>query len=280
MELRHFAEVGDFLDAAGDFLVVREAEHNLILGVCSNLRETPEAYGSPYMAVVADGARVVAAALQTPPFRLILSEIDDPAAIGMLADDVVDRDLPGVMGPVEEVRAFVEERAARGGPPGHLHSSERIFRLRAVLPPRPVGGHSRVAGPGDRELVVAWVEAFMREALGDVDPAQVAADTDRWLAGRGRKIHLWENGDLVSLCGVGGPTPNGIRIGPVYTPPVLRGRGYASALVATVSQAALDEGRRFCFLFTDQANPTANRIYQAIGYEPVRDTDSYVFERP
>jgi hypothetical protein len=103
--------------------------------------------------------------------------------------------------------------------------------------------------------------------------------TDRWIAGRGRTLYLWEDGEPVSLCGVGGPTPNGIRIGPVYTPPASRGRGYASALVAAVSQAALDAGRRFCFLFTDAANPTANHIYQQIGYEHVRDVLVYDFER-
>jgi predicted GNAT family acetyltransferase len=67
---------------------------------------------------------------------------------------------------------------------------------------------------------------------------------------------------------------------PVYTPPALRGRGYASALVAAVSQAQLDAGRRFCFLFTDLANPTSNRIYQDIGYEAVCDVDEYRFEAP
>jgi predicted GNAT family acetyltransferase len=65
----------------------------------------------------------------------------------------------------------------------------------------------------------------------------------------------------------------------VYTPPGLRGRGYASALVAAVSQAQLDAGRTFVFLFTDLANPTANHIYQAIGYERVRDIDAWLFER-
>jgi predicted GNAT family acetyltransferase len=33
----------------------------------------------------------------------------------------------------------------------------------------------------------------------------------------------------------------------------------------------LDEGRTYCFLYTDLGNPTANHIYQAIGYEPVTD---------
>ena len=78
---------------------------------------------------------------------------------------------------------------------------------------------------------------------------------------------LWEDGGaVVSASGWGGPTPNGIRIGPVYTPPELRGRGYATALVAELSQTLLDEGRRFCFLFTDLANPTSNAIYERIGY--------------
>jgi predicted GNAT family acetyltransferase len=71
-----------------------------------------------------------------------------------------------------------------------------------------------------------------------------------------------------------------VRIGPVYTPPEARNRGYASALVAAISQAQLDAGRRFCFLFTDLANPTANHIYQAIGYEPVRDVDMWRHDRP
>lgn len=279
MGLQRFAEVGDFLEVAGDFLAAREAEHNLILGICSNLREAPEAFSdAPYLAAVRVGERVVAAALQTPPFRLVLSEIDDPAAIPLLVADLLDRDLPAVMGPVEHVRAFVEARAARGGPAAHLLESQRIFRLTAVRPPRPVPGRRRVAVPGDRRLVAAWFEAFMREVSDDADPAEVAATTDRWLAGRGRTLYLWEDGDAVSLCGVGGPTPNGIRIGPVYSPPEARGRGYASALVATVSQAELDAGRRFCFLFTDQANPTSNHIYQTIGYEPVRDVDVYRFD--
>jgi predicted GNAT family acetyltransferase len=73
------------------------------------------------------------------------------------------------------------------------------------------------------------------------------------------------------------PTPNGIRIGPVYTPPGLRRRGYASAATAAASQTELDNGRRYIFLFTDLSNPTSNKIYQQIGYEPVIDIDQLGF---
>ena len=275
MELTRYDDVEDFLAAAGDFLVAREAEHNLLLGVSQNVRDTPDAFSAaPYFATVTDGDRVLAAALQTPPFQLVLSEIDDAAAIPLLADDLVDRDLPGAVGPVEHIRAFMDARTARGAPPAHLMTSERIFRLSAVVPPRPTTGRARAAEQGDRALVARWLDAFMREALED-DPSDIEGMTDRWLSRRGRTLYLWEDGEVVSLAGVGSRTPNGVRIGPVYTPPEARNRGYASALVASISQAELDAGRRFCFLFTDLANPTSNHIYQTIGYEPVRDVDMW-----
>src|SRR5436189_143738 len=91
-------------------------------------------------------------------------------------------------------------------------------------------------------------------------------------------IVLWEDGGaVVSMAGFGGRTPSGTRIGPVYTPPDLRGRGYASALTAALTQRLLDGGLRFCFLFTDLANPTSNSIYQRIGYEPVSDVGLWSF---
>ena len=280
MRVRRFDHADAFLDAAEAFLVEREAEHNLILGVAANLRDVPEEFtGSPYLATVMIDGRVVAAAIQTPPFNVVLSEIDDPGAIALLADDLAERDLPGALGPVEHVRAFVDARLARGGPPARLEVSERIFRLTEVRPLPAVPGRLRRADGRDRDLVLDWIDAFMREVMEPADPSEVAAMTDRWLAGRGRTLYLWEDGGVVSLAGIGSRTPHGIRIGPVYTPPQARGQGYASALVAAMSRAALDAGRTFCFLFTDLANPTSNHIYQTIGYEPVRDVDLWRFER-
>ena len=63
----------------------------------------------------------------------------------------------------------------------------------------------------------------------------------------------------------------------MYTPPELRGRGYASNLVAAAAQQQLDAGRSFVFLFTDLANPTSNHVYESIGFERVSDIDRYVF---
>jgi predicted GNAT family acetyltransferase len=123
--------------------------------------------------------------------------------------------------------------------------------------------------------------AFHRESLPDEPPpADLAARVGWWIQGVGRTMYLWDVGDRVtSMVGVGSRTPHGARVGPVYTPPQERGRGYASALTAATSQAELDAGSQFCFLFTDLANPTSNHIYQVIGYQPVSDFDMYRFVR-
>ena len=74
-----------------------------------------------------------------------------------------------------------------------------------------------------------------------------------------------------------GKTPNGVRVNLVYTPPSLRSRGYATTCVGALTRRLLEQGNRFCFLFTDLANPTSNSIYQQLGYRPVSDTASYAF---
>jgi predicted GNAT family acetyltransferase len=89
---------------------------------------------------------------------------------------------------------------------------------------------------------------------------------------------IWDDDGPVSLAGWGGRTPNGVRIGPVYTPPEHRRHGYGSTVTAAVTAAQLAAGRRFCFLYTDLANPTSNKIYGDIGYEPVCDAIDYAFE--
>ena len=110
------------------------------------------------------------------------------------------------------------------------------------------------------------------------EAGQIARRVDHRLAESAGGIALWEDGGRpVSAVAFGSPTPAGIRIGPVYTPRELRGRGYASALTAHVSAQQLAAGRRFCFLYTNLANPTSNKIYVDIGYERVCDSVEYAF---
>jgi uncharacterized protein len=272
-----------FLEAAGSFLADREAEHNLLFGIAANLIADPDRpMTAPlYCATVRRDDAVVAAALMTPPSNIVMSWMADQDAVAALSADLERGRLPvpGITAPVDVARTFAERWASRHGLTAQRTMVERIYRVERVAAPRGVPGSTRIADREDRDLLVEWVHDFGREALGRTDDSQTLAIVDRALETGSRIFYLWEHeGQSVSVAGITGPTPNGIRLGPVYTPPPYRGRGFGSAVTAAASQAQLDQGRRFVFLFTDLTNATSNKIYQAIGYEPVIDIDQWSFE--
>jgi uncharacterized protein len=282
MQIERPKDADEFMARAGEFLLAREAVHNLSLGLSSRLRTHPLLYGEqPYFAVALEGGEVVAATMRTPPHNLILTAVDDRAAIGPLAEDAQSAfgSLPGVGGPREPVGLFAETWQARTGAKGEISMQMRIYEAEETRPPEGVPGSMRPYEERDRALVIAWMDAFVDEAMADAPHPE---SSEEWLQRRkddpDSGIVIWEaDGEAVSMGGYGGLTPNGIRIGPIYTPPDQRRRGYGSAVTAEMTQMLLDGGRRFCFLFTDLGNPTSNSIYQRIGYRPVADVDQWSF---
>jgi predicted GNAT family acetyltransferase len=126
-------------------------------------------------------------------------------------------------------------------------------------------------------LALEWFLAFHDDA--DEQAGRAPGESTRFLHFdlddmlrriRERRVYFWDDGGPVHLTGHNLPAYGVARIGPVYTPGPHRGRGYASAGVAEVSRLLRGDGARVC-LFTDQANPTSNRIYEAIGYRRVVD---------
>jgi uncharacterized protein len=282
VHLQRYEDVREFYRRAEPFLLTREAEHCLMLGLCNSLMTSDFYKEPPYLVLVEDKGNIVASALRTPPHNLILSEMVDESSVDIILDDVQEiyEALPGVLGPKAVSKAFANHWTARTGESHRLNLAERVYKLRAVRPIRGVSGEVHPAQKEDRDLLIEWFMAFTAEALDGMSREDAEKGVDFRLErdpNLGGLRLWWDDGKPVSFDGYGGPTPNGIRIGPVYTPPGLRGRGYASACVAATSQEMLDSGRTFCFLFTDLSNPTSNRIYQAIGYEPVADVDEYRF---
>jgi uncharacterized protein len=285
MHLSRYTDVEAYYRRAEPFFLAHEAEHNLQLGLCTTLLRQPEIYPlPPYLGVVEEDGEIIAVALRTPPHNFIVSLIPRadlaPEALALLAHDVLAEhaDLPGVVGPSAWSEAFAALWRAQTGRAYRESMRERIYALTAVRSPVGVTGRMRRATEADRPLLERWLAAFSDEALRD-EPIDPPAWVEQVLTSPLRVVCLWDDGQPVSLACAGNPTPNGVRVGPVYTPPEHRGHGYASACVAALSQQMLDGGRRFCFLFTNLANPTSNHIYQTIGYEPVSDVTVYRFER-
>jgi len=204
--------------------------------------------------------------------------------VGLFVDDAREAfdALPGVIGPKARVAQFANAWRAAAGATPRLEISQRIFAADHVDEPRPTTGAMRDYEPaGDRELAIRWMDEFVAEAMPEdaAHPESSPEFVDRREEDPEAGLVVWEDERPVSMAGFGGRTPNGIRVGPVYTPPDLRARGYASAVTAALTQRLLDSGRRFCFLYTDLANPTSNSIYQRIGYRAVADSDLWTFTR-
>lgn len=277
MRLQPHEDAAAFLAAAEPVLAADEARHNLIYGICSTLLEAPDVYPDANLWTV-DGDTAVAALVLTPPFNIVVAQPLDDEALRFAARELREREvhLPGVTGAVPEVDVFAD---AWGGE-RRVRMSQGIYGTRSVQPPSGVSGVARPATVDDLDLVTEWAQAFQQEALHEGPGPDVRVAVARRLQSSTSGFVLWEDdGRPVSVCGYGGATPNGIRIGPVFTPPELRGRGYGSAVTAQATQRQLDDGRDCCFLYTDLANPTSNKIYMQIGYERVCDSAEYAFER-
>jgi uncharacterized protein len=263
------------------YLMQREAQHNIMLGLFAVLQARPPEL-PPYLAWAERDGELVGAAMRTPPYRVLLAHGSESGAIEAFARDLSDKyvTLPGVLGGKAEAAAFTESWTALSGQAVNGGRHERLYRLDQVIPARSVPGALREPAASDLDLLVDWWTAFSEEAIGPITREQAAFGVstrygvDPLVAG----LRLWEaDGQPVSLVGYTGPTPNSIRVGPVYTPPEQRGRGYASAATAALCQHLLDQGFRFVTLYTDLANPTSNKIYQAVGYVPVCDVDELFF---
>jgi hypothetical protein len=287
MDVYRYDDIHEFYPIVEPFLTENEAAHNLMLGVSSLLLTGVQQFSDPaYLGLVAENDEVLAVAMRTPPHYVVLSQTETLPAVARFVADIqafYGDDVPGVLGPTSPSLAFAGHWTALTGKDHAVRMDERVYQAKRITPPEGVPGATRLMEWSDVPLMKGWLGEFFREALAEDNPAQV----DRVIASaldrdHPRKLLLWidESGTPVSLAGCTGPTPNGMRIGPVYTPPEFRGRGYGSAVTAALSQMILDEGKTYCFLFTDLSNPTSNTIYQRIGYEPVTDIKMIAFDLP
>ncbi|WP_328748222.1 GNAT family N-acetyltransferase [Streptomyces sp. NBC_00285] len=276
------ADLDAFLARAGDFLRSRPDLHTVLLTVTEGLRTRGlQAYGSqaPYFGLLEEGGEVTGAYFRTPPYRLYLTPLNDAQA-DSLARHLSGRPLPGVSAEAGTAAVLAGAWERHTGVTAVPHQRLRLYRLDTLTEPEPVPrGRPRIAGKGDRELLVRWFGEFVRDTGEDGnDTVRAEAWADARLAFDG--VVLWETADgtPVSMAGLTPLVAGQIRVAPVYTPAPLRGRGYAGAATAEVSRLARERGADEVLLFTDLANPTSNALYQRIGYRPTADFAVYDFQ--
>ncbi len=268
----------EFRDRAWRFLESRP-ECNVLATISLAVLEGRYADFHPLFAYsVTDAGSVDGAALRTPPFSLVTSELALTVA-GQFVDAWLARDpeLNGANGPSATAQALAAAWRAQTGGRSSCTREMAMHTLTEVAdPPWVPAGRLRAADRGERELLIEWWRAFEVEAhLAHGDRA--AANVDARLDDGG--LFVWDDDGPVSLLAVLPSVARVGRIGPVYTPPECRRRGYAGMAVAELSRRALAGGARACMLFTDLANPTSNKIYAEVGYRRIAGWEEHVFMR-
>ncbi|MCL2526973.1 MAG: GNAT family N-acetyltransferase [Defluviitaleaceae bacterium] len=235
-----------------------------------------------FMATISNHDGLLLTAIMTPPHNLTLyatNNQNNPETIICLINEMAQRDItiPGVMAEKSLVEMFVPLYTTRHNLSSKIKTSQRIYELTEVNPAVPKAG-IRLAVERDMAFLPYWHSGFMAECFET--PFTVGEDGDeyRYHINSNRLYIMEDNGAPVTMAKIGRELVNVCAIGLVYTPPYFRGKGYATACVAAVSQMGLNRGFKNCVLYTDLANPTSNSIYQKIGYKPICDSLEVVFE--
>jgi uncharacterized protein len=261
----------EFRERAGPLLEADELRHSIPLGVLAQI-ERGGRYAEHHLWLVEDRGRAVACGMMTPPFHLLVAgrggEAFDELVATVRGDGVA---VPGVTGFVTEAEEFAARWASASGATISPVMSMRMYATSEVVAVPEAEGAMRVADEADRALLSGWAHAFALETGLREGPAEIARSVEGRV-GADPGIVIWEAAGVpVTLAGATVSSPGIARVGPVYTPPEHRRRGYATSLVAAWTTELLRRGMRRCALFTDLANPTSNSIYQAVGYRPVAD---------
>ena len=279
-------EATGFLVVAQAALERHESENGLMLGIGLRLVRAPNAYGSrAYLATVESERGLLVAAMMTPPYKLHKLQIhveddSEPAAVELVIDGLLRGawPVPGVLGREPEAEAFAAIWRRRTGAQWRTDMRQTAYTVRHVVHPRYPAGEFRAAGQEDVELVRRWGRAFHQDCFGDDLHERTMVTAEEKV--KSGDLFLWVDGTPRSMAARGRPTPHGEAVSFVYAPPGERGKGYATAVVARVSQQILDDGKDFCTLFANAKNVAANRLYQRIGYEVQGKVVDLRFETP
>jgi predicted GNAT family acetyltransferase len=281
MNVRRYATAAEILPDVQAFLEREEVVANLPLGILIRLAARPPSTDEgnrPFFVLASHEGEPVLLMMRTPPHNMILHASAPDSSQGSRLDAAYVRgvafllreglEIPGVIGPRDVAIGFADAWCKATGGAWQIQMEQVIYRLDQVedVPLSP--GELVQAREEHLEVLTDWMLGFSEATPDRWDRAEARTRAQDHVAAQ--SLYLWQDERPVSMAWRSRPTPHGITVTGVYTPPEFRRRGYATSCVASLSRLLLAEGHQYCTLYTDLANPTSNSIYQKVGYRPIR----------
>ncbi|QXE01210.1 GNAT family N-acetyltransferase [Terribacillus sp. DMT04] len=267
------------LAAVEALLLQHEAANNLLLGLLRRIADGEDMSASFGYGEQAGEIRTVFLVIKGE--RLIIShgllwQETDAERLAAFVQTLTP-DLPGVIGPIVQAKQFAHAWHQLSGKQSELHMNQFIYQLNYVENTGKAKGEIQVARSADFTLLRDWLIRFGKE-LGEKRTEEQADATIGRLISQ-QRMYIWKvDGQPVSMAGCSRESRNGIVINAVFTPQEHRQQGYAQALVGQLSAKLLQDGKRFCCLFTDADNDGPNKLYQRIGYKQVAESCAINFK--
>ncbi|WP_047376117.1 GNAT family N-acetyltransferase [Exiguobacterium sp. ZOR0005] len=274
MEFKVWTNPDAFAERVLPELMKREAEHSLMIGILGNIQRG--VYPTYHQLTVEDDGQLLAIMQVTPPHPLNYIIVDASHAREVHLTTIpalLEQDIPFTEIVSERVHAETfatlwREHTGRDVSP---FMAQGLYRLERVNEIMMAEGTMRHATTDDQALLEDWYRAFERDSGLDPSETEKVVRTVTMMIENDDAV-IWEvDGTPVSCAKRSRPTENGVTVSFVYTVPERRGNGYARSIVAELSRELL-KTKRFCTLYTDLTNPTSNKIYQEVGYEPIMES--------
>jgi GNAT superfamily N-acetyltransferase len=131
-----------------------------------------------------------------------------------------------------------------------------------------------------RPKLTEWMVDYHINTLGMTPDAAAAAVPDRISRemAENRRVILMDGDTPVAATAFNAALPHIVQIGAVYTPPALRGKGYARRAVALHLEQARTTGVRRATLFASAQNAIA--AYTAVGFRQIGEWVLAIFKTP
>ena len=262
-------------------LLKNESLNNLILGRTQSLIQKHGMGEQPLFFYLTHNEQVVGQGIRTHPHKpLIISEMT-AAALSVFTRTLkgMGIELTSVRGPHTASPLFAKYWTQHSGKLKQLDLRQAVYEVTDVIMPDHDQGLMILATTAHEPIVFEYVLGFIQDCFpNDPHPQERAREMcDRHL--RNQSLFLWKNThqNIVSMAAVVRESKTASTLSLVYSPPRFRGAGYASRLVASLSQVRLNQGKSRCNLLADLANSTSNSIYQKIGYQKIGELHRYAF---
>ncbi len=230
------------------------------------------AYQGAYVAEFSDAGEIIGMAAHYWNGNLMVQSTTNAGVLARAALTHSGRPLRGIVGDGGQCASVIASLSL-DVTTFQMNEAEGLFHVpsaQLVIPP--LAAHVRRAEARDRETLVQFDTEYELEALGETDPTHARSAAERSTNQRLREARLFVleiDGLIVASSAFNARVDHVAQIGGVWTPPALRGRGYARACVAGALVLARDEGVTEAILFTGDNNAPARKAYAAIGFNAI-----------